>query len=243
MSPQSLKSTRDFIFFTSHAIFSPQQSLLATSMISKTKIGGVILAGGKASRMNFRDKPLEPLLGKPLLNYVIAKAQPQVQGLALSVNHNIEPYQEFGLPIVRDHNRSYGGPLLGILSAMRWYRTEQPDNFISHLACFPADVPDFPSDVVSQLTSHLGEEASAVAYIHHQNQIQPLFSVWHLDLLERVEAAVAAGMYGPKLLFGSIQSVAVYCKASSPAAFCNINRMEDLKTVAQLMREKGSQID
>lgn len=207
-------------------------------MISKSEIGGVILAGGKASRMDFRDKALEPLHGKPLLEYVIAKAAPQVERLVLSINHNIERYQAFELPIVSDHDRSYAGPLLGILSAMRWFRAEQSDQAISHLACFPADVPEFPGDVVSQLTQQLNGESASVAYIIHQNQIQPLFSVWHLDLIEQIEEAVSAGLYGPKLLFSSLNARAVNCNENSAGAFCNINRMEDLDAASRLIGRK-----
>lgn len=207
-------------------------------MISKSEIGGVILAGGRASRMDFRDKALQPLHGKPLLDYVIRKAAPQVGQLVLSVNHNIERYQAFALPIVSDHEGSYAGPLLGILSAMHWFQSNKASEDIRHLACFPADVPEFPVDVVSQLAQKLTKESAAVAYITHQGQIQPLFSLWHLDLREKVEAALAAGLNGPKLLFGSLNAVAVSCDDNSPGTFCNINSVEDLEAAASLLNCK-----
>lgn len=188
--------------------------------------------------MDFRDKALQPLHGKPLLEYVIGKATPQVGQLILSVNHNIERYQAFALPIVSDHDRSYAGPLLGILSAMRWFQSEQAGEGVSHLACFPADVPEFPADVVSKLARQLTKESAAVAYITHRDQIQPLFSLWHLDLREKVEEALAAGLNGPKLLFGSLNTVAVSCDDSSPGTFCNINSVEDLEGAKSLINCK-----
>lgn len=203
-------------------------------MISRSKIGGVILAGGRASRMDFRDKALQPLHGKPLLEYVISKAMPQVGQLVLSVNHNIEHYQAFALPIVSDNDRSYAGPLLGILSAMQWFKSRQAGEGIHHLACFPADVPRFPTGVVSQLTQELTKKSAAVAYITHQDQIQPLFSLWHLDLIGKIEEALAAGLNGPKLLFDSLDAVAVNCDDNAPGTFCNINTAEDLAAAALL---------
>jgi len=207
-------------------------------MISKSNIGGVILAGGKASRMDFRDKALETLHGKPLLEYVVSKAAAQVEHLVLSVNHNIERYQVFGLPIVPDRDTSYAGPLLGILSAMHWFRSRQAGKGISYLACFPGDAPEFPQDVVGQLTQKLNKESAVVAYIYHQDQIQPLFSLWHLGLIGQIEDAVAAGLYGPKLLFGSLKAVAVNCDDNSPGTFCNINSAEDLHAAALLIGHK-----
>ena len=238
MGPGLVKSTCNFIIMGSHAIFSLFNSHLAQTMISRSEIGGVILAGGKASRMCFRDKSLESLHAKPLLEYVMAKAAPQVERLVLSVNHNIERYQAFGLPIVSDRSASYGGPLLGILSAMHWFQDSQADKGIHYLACFPGDVPEFPQDVISQLALDLNKESAAVAHIHHQDQIQPLFSLWRLDLIEQIEKAVAAGLFGPKLLFGSLKSVAVNCDDNSPGTFCNINSAEDLKAAALLIGRK-----
>ena len=188
--------------------------------------------------MGFRDKALETLHGKPLLEYVVSKAATQVEHLVLSVNHNIERYQAFGLPIVPDRDTSYAGPLLGILSAMHWFQSMQAGKGISFLACFPGDAPEFPQDVVGQLTQKLNKESAVVAYIYHQDQIQPLFSLWHLGLIEQIEDAVAAGLYGPKLLFGSLKAVAVNCDDNSPGTFCNINSAEDLHAAALLIGHK-----
>lgn len=235
MGPSLVKATSNFIIRTSRALFSAFNSQMAQSMISKSEIGGVILAGGKASRMDFRDKTLEPLHGKPLLQYVKATAAPQVNQLVLSVNHNIERYQAFGLPITSDRDASYAGPLLGILSAMYWFLDTQPNKEIRYLACFPGDVPEFPHDVVSQLARQLSEKSASVAYICHRGQIQPLFSLWHLDLVKQIEEAVAAGLYGPKLLFGSLKAISVNYDDATQASFCNINTAEDLHDTAQLL--------
>jgi molybdopterin-guanine dinucleotide biosynthesis protein A len=204
-------------------------------MIGKSEIGGVILAGGKASRMGFRDKALVPLHTIPIIEYVIDKAVPQVKQLILSVNHNAERYQSYKLPIVSDQDQSYSGPLLGILSAMRWYQSEQAKTGISHLACFPADVPKFPQDIVNQLASELNKTSALITYIYHKDQIQPLFSLWHLGLVEQIQEAVAAGLYGPKLLLGDLKAVAVNCTDNSLGTFCNINSTEDLDSASLLI--------
>ena len=235
MGPRLVKSTYNFIIGGSRAIFSLFNSQLAKYMISKSEIGGVILAGGKASRMGFRDKALEPLHTRPLLEHVIAKAAPQVAHLILSVNHNIERYQAFGLPMVSDRTDGYGGPLLGILSAMHWFRGAKTAKGIRYLACFPGDAPEFPKDVVYQLGLELDKKSAAAAYIFHRDQIQPLFSVWRLDIIQKIEDAVADGLFGPKLLFGSLNAVAVNYEDNSPGAFSNINSREDLTAAALLI--------
>ncbi len=204
-------------------------------MTSKSEIGGVILAGGRASRMGYCDKALVVLHGRPLLGHVIDKAAPQVSQLLLSVNHNSERYQEFALPLVDDLDRSYAGPLLGILSAMRWFRRSKQHAGIQYLACFPADVPEFPANLVGQLAEQLAKESAEVAYICHRDQIQPLFSLWSLKLEVAIEAAVAAGLYGPRLIFDSLQATALICEGDSPGSFYNINTSQDLDEAMQLI--------
>ncbi len=207
-------------------------------MIKKPEIGGVLLAGGKASRMGFRNKALQLLNGEPLLAHGIRRAQPQVHRLILSVNHNAELYQPFKLPIVADHNDSYRGPLLGIYSAMRWFTHQQEYPSIKYLACFAADVPEFPADIIQDLALALSNSSSSVSYVFHLGQIQPLFSLWHLSLVDTLFDAIDSGLYGPKLLFESLGAVAVHCESSTKGAFFNINSIDDLATAARIIVKK-----
>ena len=207
-------------------------------MIDTLQIGGVILAGGKASRMGFRDKALQPLHGEALLAHVIDKAKPQVASLVLSVNHNAQHYQRFGLPIVGDNVKNYAGPLLGIFSAMRWFLESEQHRDIQYLACFAADVPEFPGHVVQALARTMRMESATATYIEHRGQIQPLFSLWDLTAVDTVEAALTKGVYGPKLLFGAIAATAVDIEGDSPGAFFNINSLEDLEAAALLIGKK-----
>lgn len=203
-------------------------------MTMKREIGGVVLAGGRASRMDYRDKALQRLGGKPLLAHVIEHAEPQVEQLLLSVNHNAQLYESFRLPIVPDSDRSYHGPLLGIYSAMRWYR-DRPESEIKYLACFAADVPVFPLTVIDELARALGDSDKRAAYVIHRGQIQPLFSLWHLSLMETIGAAIEAGLYGPKLIFESVDATGVSCDSSEPMDFFNINSSDELEAAAQAM--------
>ncbi|MEX0962977.1 MAG: molybdenum cofactor guanylyltransferase MobA [Pseudohongiellaceae bacterium] len=212
---------------------------LKQTMIEKTAIAGVILAGGKASRMDFRDKALLHLNGEPLLAHVIRKAEPQVQQLLLSVNHNAEQYQSFELPIVGDHELSYGGPLLGIYSAMRWC-LQQPDTNLKFLACFAADVPEFPQHVVTDLSAAIQDASIGAAYIRHRGQIQPLFSLWRLALADQLHKAIMSGLYGPKLVFESVHAVAVHSDNDTPGAFFNINSSTELEFAAGLIRKNNA---
>ena len=107
-------------------------------------VSGLIIAGGRAQRMEGRDKGLQPYLGRPLLAHVIERFAPQVQGLRLNVNHHREAYAGFGLPCVADTVPGYAGPLAGLLAGLETCITPL-------LACVPCDAPLLPMDLVQRL--------------------------------------------------------------------------------------------
>lgn len=185
--------------------------------------------------MDFCDKALQLLHGEPLLKYGISLARPQVESLIISANHSTELYQSFGLPVVADQHASYSGPLLGIYSAMHWFLHEQANPDIQYLACFAADVPVFPADLIQNLAAALSSSTSGVAYTVHNEQIQPLFSLWRLSLADTLLDAIGSGLYGPKLLFQSLEAVAVTHTNDAPGAFFNINSHAELAVASRLI--------
>ena len=117
----------------------------------------------------------------------------------------------------------------------RWFLEHQQHRGIKYLACFAGDVPEFPDHVVQELALAMDREKATATYAQHRGQIQPLFSLWDLTLVDAVAAALAKGLYGPKLLFESIAAVAVEIETDSPGAFFNINRLEDLEAATELI--------
>ena len=77
----------------------------------RPNITGVILAGGRSSRMGGNDKGLIPLNGKPLYQHVIDRLRPQVEDLLINANRNQAFYQESGIPVINDIITGFVGPL------------------------------------------------------------------------------------------------------------------------------------
>lgn len=203
-------------------------------MISKAAIASVILAGGKASRMKHQDKSLMLLSGKPLIDHIVELAAPQVAKLVISVNHNLSEYSYLSLPLIADRVKAYGGPLVGIYSAMCWLDEQRPRSVYSHIACFPGDTPAFPTDLVSKLGRALEQSGAQVALCRTHGQLQPLFSLWSLATQPIISAAITENLCGPKLILPRLDTVEVQFELSSPADFANINTPEDLLAMERL---------
>lgn len=219
----------------------PRQSPFAMQQ-DQTRIAGVILAGGQGSRMHDRNKPLLPLAGKPMVQHVIDRARPQVDTLVISVNSVAPAYRQLGLPLVKDVDTARHGPLTGIFSVMQWCHANASADL---LVCFPADVPVFPENLVELLLSAgtggigAGEDrvstGKTVIWCRTGEQVQPLFSLWPINILDELRQAVRQGIHGPRLFFASHPNLAITLPEPQPPLFQNINTPEDLARAETLL--------
>lgn len=200
-------------------------------------LAGVILAGGRARRMDGRDKAFLPLGGRPLLQHVIDRVAPQVATLALSVERAMPAYRSFGLPQLPDPVPGHHGPLGGLLAALRHFA---PRN--EWLLLAPCDAPFLPVDLGAVLHEAACSAAARCAMVRAANRLQPTFSLWHRELLADLERAVLReGQAGFREF---VRGVAVAkCDwpppgaASDPPPFFNINDPETLSEAARWLRQ------
>jgi molybdenum cofactor guanylyltransferase len=154
-------------------------------------IVGVILAGGRGTRMGDADKPLLSVSGKPMLARVIERLRPQVDRLVLNANGDPVRFVSFGLPVVSDTVEGFAGPLAGIFAGMRWAAQNAPGaRFIVSVA---ADTPFFPPDLVSRLAAAGGELEDAIPLAASATGVHPVFALWPTVLADALEESLASG--------------------------------------------------
>ena len=202
-------------------------------METSQKIHGAIIAGGAGRRMSIGDKPLLRLGDRSLIEHVIRLAAPQVDSLVIVANQQAERFAHLGLPVMADRLAAGHGPLAGIHRALMWLH-DKPESG-GHLACFPADVPWFPRDLVSHLAQALRNARADVAWCVSDGQVQPLFSLWSTRLLPEIGDALGRDINGPMPFFHTLgrRAIAVETARSQPADFLNINTPGDLAAALQ----------
>lgn len=199
-------------------------------------IAGVLLAGGRSSRMGGGDKCLRSIGGQTLLARVIARARPQVGPLLLSANGDPARFAPFGLPVAADSIEGFAGPLAGVLAGLLWVRDRHPG--VAWVASFPTDVPFFPTDLVTRLVSARKAEGAELAYAESGGRAHPVFGLWPVALAESLGRDLAAGgerKVGAWALQHRIATVAYPVEPFDP--FLNINRPEDEAAVERLIAE------
>jgi molybdopterin-guanine dinucleotide biosynthesis protein A len=182
-------------------------------------VTGIVLAGGKGSRMGGVDKGLQPLRGKPMIEWVLARLAPQVSEVIINANQNIATYEKFGNRVVRDEVGGFAGPLAGLHAGLKAARHPL-------VVTVPCDSPFLPSDLVSRLTASLRENQLAVAKTG--DQPHPVFALMKREVRESLEAFLAAGGRKIDAWYAALKVVEVRFDDEAEA-FRNINTLEELR--------------
>jgi molybdopterin-guanine dinucleotide biosynthesis protein A len=192
--------------------------------IARDDITGLVLAGGRGSRMGGVDKGLQTHRGLPLALHALLRLQPQVGAAMINANRNLGAYEAMGVPVWPDPMADYPGPLAGLLAGLE--RCETP-----YLVTVPCDCPDFPLDLVERLGRGLeasgAEIALAATREHGELRPQPVFCLLRSDLLESLVRYLHAGER--KIEPWTTQHRRCIVEFDDARAFFNANTAEELR--------------
>ncbi|WP_439294386.1 molybdenum cofactor guanylyltransferase MobA [Lonepinella sp. BR2882] len=183
-------------------------------------ISAVILAGGKARRMQGADKGLQILAGKPLIEHIISRLQVQLEDIAINANRHIEQYQQFGLPVFSDELVDFQGPLSGILTGLKRAETD-------YVLFVPCDCPFLPLNLLEKLKSAVLISQSLVAYASDGEREHPTFCLISRQLSTALSAYLNQGER--RMLQFMLEQGAVAVDFSEQKnAFRNFNTLQEL---------------
>lgn len=200
---------------------------------------GIVLAGGRSSRMGGSDKALLPLGGRPLLDHVIERLRPQAGEIVLNANDDPVRFAPFGLPLAPDHLTGHMGPLAGIHAGLAWAKANRPESRFVITAA--VDTPFFPADLVSRFcaATNMGDPKLVVA--RSDSGVHPVFGLWPVSLMSDLEESLRRGARKALDFVTTHQAKEVTFplleiggRAVDP--FFNINRPEDLAEAEALLR-------
>ena len=195
------------------------------SAIDRADITGLILAGGRGSRMGGIDKGLQPWRGLPMAQQVLARLQPQVGPMLINANRNLDVYRTWGLPVLSDSpERDFAGPLAGFLAGLEVCTTP-------YLLTAPCDSPLLPHDLAARLGEALLAERARIALPRAGGRLQPVFCLMEAGLRDDLRAFVASG--GSKIDLWTTRHPLAIVDFDDAHAFENINTQADLQRLQQ----------
>lgn len=193
---------------------------------------GIILAGGRATRMGGGDKGLLPLGGGTILGHVIERLAPQVAGLALNANGDPARFAGFGLPVLPDPVAGFAGPLAGVLAGLDWAAGEGAETIVT----VAADTPFFPCDLVPRLLLAAEGMERPLALAATPDGRQPTCGLWPVALRDNLRQALGDGVR--KVVMWTDRHGGREARFDEPGEpFFNVNTPQDLKRAQAMMRE------
>lgn len=186
---------------------------------SRAQITGLVLAGGRGSRMGGADKGWVLHEGEPLVRTVVRRFAPQVGPLLVSANRSLDDYQALG-EVVTDADAGlalepFPGPLAGVLAGLERART-------TFVALAPCDAPHLPADLVTRLAQALGDRAAAFPVAAGRGQ--PTFALLRREAGASLRDYLQGGGRAMYRWFDALGAVEV--PFPEEAAFRNVNAPE-----------------
>ncbi len=196
-------------------------------MIDPQDITGLILCGGRGSRMGGVDKGLQNHNGMPLAVHALLRLQLQVGHVLINANRNLAAYESMGVPVWPDPMADYPGPLAGWLAGLEHCETP-------YMLTVPCDTPNFPQDLATRLAQALEAEDADIAMAASMEdghlQVQPVFCLLKTTLIESLVAYLTSGQR--KIDKWTALHRCATVVFDDDAAFFNANTAEDLRTLA-----------
>ena len=197
-------------------------------MIEIEAITGLILAGGRGSRMGGVDKGLQNHQGMSLAMHAVLRLGGQVGSLMINANRNLGAYESMGVPVWPDTLADYAGPLAGFLTGLEHCETP-------YLVTVPCDSPNFPDDLVQRLAQALSAEDAEIAMAASYEmegdgprlQVQPVFCLMKSELIESLVRFTQSGQR--KIDKWTAMHRCVLVPFDDGQAFANANTLEELQ--------------
>ncbi|SDC13236.1 molybdenum cofactor guanylyltransferase [Cupriavidus sp. YR651] len=195
-------------------------------MIARDDITGLILAGGRGSRMGGTDKGLQPLRGVPMAMHTLMRLSPQTGAMMINANRNLAAYESFGVPVYTDSVQDFAGPLAGMLAGLEQCQT-------GWMITAPCDTPFLPTDLVQRLASAIEAEGAEMAIpvtvdADGRRQTQPVFCLMPATAADSLTAYLNGG--GRKIETWVASHRLAEVLFDDTDAFANINTLDELRT-------------
>lgn len=204
-------------------------------MLKPADITGLILAGGRGSRMAGADKGLQTLNGMPLALHTLTRLRlgGGVNQVMINANRNLAAYASLGAAIWPDTLADHAGPLAGFLTGL--VHCETP-----FLLTVPCDTPLLPLDLAPRLARALAAENADIAMAgapevgqdgQRQIRAQPVFCLLRVTLRQSLVRFTQGGgrKVGAWTALHKTVIVPFDLPGDDPRAFFNVNTLAELR--------------
>ncbi|MFW5825478.1 MAG: molybdenum cofactor guanylyltransferase MobA [Marinobacter sp.] len=185
---------------------------------------GLLLAGGKGTRMGGQDKGMVPWQGRPMAAWGCEALAAVTPSVFISANRSLDDYEKLAPGhVLQDPEDLRGhGPLAGLLTGLKAAGQRGAD---AVLVC-PCDTPGITPATLDALILAWRTQPDRPAIAESDGRTHPLHGVYPVILTGELESWLNSGNRRVMGFANSVGAVAVECPGAGEA-FRNRNRPED----------------
>ncbi len=202
--------------------------------MSEHNILGAILAGGQSKRMG-KDKLFLELDNKKLIEHTTDKVKKYLKNIIIITNQDNDFFYKNNLTTVRDCIGGQLGPLVGILTAMKWAKENMTE--CSWVATFPCDTPFFPEIIIENFIQESKKKESLILCASSHGRKHNIFGLWSLDLYDKLKDDLTKKKVRKVQDWTEKNKIkSLEFKFNDYDPFFNINTEEDLEVAKKLIK-------
>lgn len=181
--------------------------------------------------MGGNDKGLLDCAGRPLIEHVLARVAPCVDGILISANRNLDRYRHYGYPVIEDATADFPGPLAGIARGLEQCATEW-------LWVVPCDAPRVDAQLLTRLRDACRAQEVPAAVPVADARMQATFALLHRDVLDSLRACLEQDRRAVRDWLSGLPAAQVDCD-DHPEWFVNLNTAEELAACAEQLKDNA----
>ena len=203
--------------------------------MNDNNILAVVLAGGQSKRFG-EDKNQAKLGNLTLLEHVLAKVEKKFEKVLIISNQNLNLKMLNSITIIQDCIQGNLGPLVGVLSAMKWIKKNNKQ--YQWIATFPSDTPFFDTSIIEKYKSKINLNESLLYFVRSNQKRHNIFGLWSVKLMDTLENDLINNNFRKVEKWADkigVETINVKIDKFDP--FFNINTKTDLKEAEKILTE------
>ena len=192
----------------------------------ENNIIGIILAGGKSSRFG-EDKSNIRLGNKTLLEHTIDKIEKEFSEVLIITKDKKHNFKNKKIYTVNDCIKGQLGPLVGILTAMKWVKDNKKN--YKWIASFPCDTPFFDTKLIAKLKLKTKDSSKKLVFFKSDKIRHNIFGLWSMDLIETLEKDIKNSFRKVEIWADKVGYESININKEKFDRFLNINTKEDFE--------------
>ncbi len=194
--------------------------------MSENNIIAAILAGGKSRRFGV-DKSTTKLGDKTLIEHTISKIEKKFSEILIISNNQEIEVDKKNVFVLKDCIQGQLGPLVGVLSAMKWVETNNKK--YDWVATFPCDTPFFDISMIDEVKRISKKNNKKLYFLKSGEKRHNIFGLWPIQLKDILEKDINNNYRKVEEWADKIGLETININHQKFDSFLNINTKEDLE--------------